>query len=79
MNDHPSTGKLESSAAHIWDECWQDHQSYISNNAITSGMVVTLNPPTTPMVVTLNPPTSYLMPITSGKVVTINPPTITGS
>ena len=77
---HPSTGTLESFSCHTSGmRCWQDHQSYISNNAITSGMVVTLNPPTTPMVVTLNPPTSYLMPITSGKVVTINPPTITGS
>ena len=40
--------------------CWQNHLSYISNNAISSGMVVTLNPPTSQMVVTINPPTTFI-------------------
>ena len=77
---HPSIGTLESFNYHTSGmRCWQDHLSYISNNAITSGMVVTLNPPTSQMVVTINPPYPHLMPITSGRVVTINPPTNTGS
>ena len=78
---HPSTGTLESFSCHTSGmRCWQDHQSYISNNANNSWHGGNPKPTNNlHMVVTLNPPTSYIMPITSGKVVTLNPPTVTGS
>ena len=44
---------------HIWDEVLARSPELHLNNAIISGMVVTLNPPTSQMVVTINPPTTF--------------------
>ena len=60
VNDPSLMGTLESFNYHTSGmRCWQNHLSCISNNAIPSGMVVTLNPPTSQMVVTINPPTTF--------------------